>query len=334
MYQFNANSAQILDGSHPLPLKMQNAVLAIGNFDGVHKGHQYILSHAKQIAQQLNAHSSQQAAPIGAISFSPHPRAFFNPTGQFFRLTDNITRCQLFEDLGIDLLVDLEFSQQLANLSAEEFVQKVLVNMLNIAHIIVGEDFCFGKNRQGNAAFLKQMGIKYGFGVSALTQMKIDGQIISSSHIRQALRDGDVEKANNLLGHNWHLYGTVMEGKQLGRTIGFPTANIATRADSELKHGTYAAQIDIDGTLYQGAGNYGTRPTVNGIGARFEIFIFDFNQDIYGKQVKIYLHKYIRGDEKFDGLEPLIAAIDNDVLQIKQFFAENSAEPKQINKLI
>lgn len=328
MYQFNANAGQIERGDYTLASDKRGAVLAIGNFDGVHAGHQYILNHARKIAQNLG-----EKTLFGAISFSPHPRAFFNPTGQFFRLTDNHTRAELFQSLGVDLLVDLEFSQQMANLTAEEFVKKILVDMLGIAHVIVGQDFFFGKARQGDSEFLKQMGEKYGFGVSVLSQIEHDQKIISSSLIRQSLRDGDVQQANKLLGHNWYLYGTVVEGKRLGRTIGFPTANIATRADCELKHGTYAAQIEIDGELYQGAGNYGTRPTVNGIGARFEIFIFDFDQDIYGKQVKIYLHKYIRGDEKFDGLEPLIAAIDGDVVEIKQYFAKNSAEPKQMSKL-
>ncbi|MGL1921055.1 MAG: bifunctional riboflavin kinase/FAD synthetase [Hyphomicrobiales bacterium] len=329
MYQFNANTSQIVSGNYTISTEHKGAVLAIGNFDGVHVGHQFILNQARQIAGELGDN-----VPFGAISFSPHPRAFFNPSGQFFRLTDNIARAELFTALGVDLLVDLEFSQQLASLSAEDFVKNILVDMLGIAHVIVGEDFYFGKSRQGDAKFLKDMGEKYGFGVSVLAQIENNAEIISSSVIRQALRDGDVQRANELLGHNWYLYGAVVEGKRLGRTIGFPTANIATRADCELKQGTYAAQIEIDGKLYQGAGNYGTRPTVNGIGARFEIFIFDFDQDIYGKQVKIYLHKYIRGDEKFDGLDALITAIDKDVTQIKQYFAKNSAEPKQMRKLI
>lgn len=329
MYQFNADATQIIDATHKLPIDQQGAVLAIGNFDGLHKGHQFIMAHALKIAKQKSPN-----APLGALTFSPHPRAFFNPAQSFFRLTDNKVRAELFDQLGVDLLVMLEFSHQLAGLTAEEFVKKILVDMLNISHVIVGEDFNFGKNRQGNVAFLQKMGKEYGFGVSVLPQIEYNDEIISSSNIRQALRDGKPETANKLLGHDWYVHGAVVEGKQLGRTIGFPTANIATRDDCELKQGTYAAQIEIDGEIFQGAGNYGTRPTVNGIGARFEIFIFDFDRDIYEKEVKIYLHKYIRGDEKFDGLEPLMVAIHNDVVQIKQFFAENSAEPKQINKLV
>lgn len=328
MYQFNATAGQIIDGKKKLPKDQQGAVLAIGNFDGVHKGHQYILSHAYKIAQQNNA------APVGALTFSPHPRAFFNPTGQFFRLTDDEVRAELFQDLGINLLVVLEFCQQLAGFTAEDFVQKILVNMLNISHVIVGEDFCFGKKRQGNAKLLQQMGKKYNFEVSVLTKIKNATQTISSSKIRQTLRDGDVEHAYQLLGHDWYVKGVVEKGKQLGRTIGFPTANIAMRADCELKHGSYAATIIVDGKTYQGAASYGTRPTVNGVGTKMETFIFDFDQDIYGKPVTVYLHKFIRGDEKLDGLEALISAIDNDVIKIKQFFAKNGVKPRQINKLI
>lgn len=331
MYQFNTNADETIDGSRQLPTDKKGAVLAIGNFDGVHKGHQYILNHALQIAKQTDG--TMDRKPFGAITFSPHPRAFFNPIGNFFRLTDNATRAELFEQLGADMLVMLEFSKQLADLSAQEFVQKILVEMLDISHIIVGEDFRFGKNRQGNSEYLTQLGVKYGFGVSVLKALKHTEEIISSSKIRQALRDGKPELAKEMLGHSWYLNGVVVEGKQLGRTIGFPTANIATRADCELKHGTYAAQIEIDGKLYQGAGNYGTRPTVNGVGARFEIFIFNFDQDIYGKQVKINLHKFMRDDEKFDGLDTLIAAIDKDVVQIKQYFAKNPSPTQRIQKI-
>lgn len=328
MYQFNANAAQIIDGTHVLPPHKQGAVLAIGNFDGVHKGHQYILNHAKQIAQQNGK------LPIGALTFSPHPRAFFNPNGQFFRLTDNIIRAELFADLGIDLLVILEFSQQLASLTAEEFVQKILVNMLNISHVIVGEDFCFGKKRQGNAEFLQKMGAKYGFGVTVLSKITTHDEIVSSSRIRRALEQGKIELASDLLGHDWYVNGVVEKGKQLGRTIGFPTANIAMRADCELKHGSYAATVMLDGKAYSGAASYGTRPTVNGIGTKMETFIFDFEQDIYGQDVTVYLHKFIRADEKLDGLEALIAAIEDDVAKIKQYFAENSVKPRQIQKLV
>ncbi|MCJ8323226.1 MAG: bifunctional riboflavin kinase/FAD synthetase [Rhizobiales bacterium] len=331
MFRFTTNASETVNGSRQLPDDKKSAILAIGNFDGVHKGHQYILKQALEIAQQTG--SSKQRKPFGVITFSPHPRAFFNPTGNFFRLTDNATRADLFEQLGIDILVMLEFSKQLAALTAEEFVQKILVTMLGISHIIVGENFYFGKNRQGNAEMLTLWGEKYGFGVSVLKPLKHSQQTISSSKVRQALRDGEPALATQLLGHSWYLNGVVVEGKQLGRTIGFPTANIATRSDCELKHGTYAAQIEIDGQLFQGAGNYGTRPTVNGVGARFEIFIFDFDRDIYGKQVKIHLHKFIRDDEKFEGLEPLIAAIDKDVVQIKQYFAKNPSPTQRIHKI-
>ena len=330
MYQFNANAEQIIDGTHILPSHKQGAILAIGNFDGVHKGHQYILNHAKQIALQNN----QATAPVGALTFSPHPRAFFNPNAPFFRLTDNIVRAELFEALGVDLLVILEFCQQLAGFTAEEFVEKILVNMLNISHVIVGQDFCFGKKRQGNAVFLQQMGKKYGFEVSVLKQLENQTEIISSSRIRRALEQGEVELASELLGHDWYVNGVVEKGKQLGRTIGFPTANVAMRADCELKHGSYAATLIVDGKAYQGAASYGTRPTVNGVGTKMETFIFDFDQDIYGKPVNVYLHKFIRADEKLDGLEALIAAIEDDVAKIKQYFAENGVKPRQINKLV
>ncbi|MBL1420975.1 MAG: bifunctional riboflavin kinase/FAD synthetase [Alphaproteobacteria bacterium] len=328
MYQFNANAAQIINGTHILPPHKHGAILAIGNFDGVHKGHQYILNHAQKIAQKNGN------MPIGALTFSPHPRAFFNPDGQFFRLTDNIVRAELFASLGIDLLVILEFCKQLAGLTAEEFVQKILVNMLNISHVIVGEDFCFGKARQGDAKFLQQMGEKYGFGVSVLSKITTQDEIVSSSRIRRALEQGEIELASDLLGHDWYVNGVVEKGKQLGRTIGFPTANIAMRADCELRHGSYAATIIVAGKAYSGAASYGTRPTVNGIGTKMETFIFDFDQDIYGQDVKVYLHKFIRADEKLDGLDALIAAINDDVAKVKQYFAENGAKPRQIQKLV
>ncbi|NRA86490.1 MAG: bifunctional riboflavin kinase/FAD synthetase [Rhizobiales bacterium] len=329
MYQFNANADHIINNSLKLKDEMHGAVLAIGNFDGVHKGHQYILEHALNIAKQ----DATKRVPFGVITFSPHPRAFFNAENSFFRLSDNATRAGLFEQLNLDLLVVLEFSKQLANLTAEDFVSKILVGLIKISHVIVGEDFCFGKNRQGDANFLKEMGVKYGFGVSILNQIEAADKVISSSHIRQALRDGNVEQASSLLGHHWYIEGIVESGQQLGRTIGFPTINVATRSCCELKHGTYAATVEFEGRSYYGAANFGSRPAVDGVGVRLETFIFNFNRDIYGKKVKVYLHKFIREDEKFNGLDELIKAIDGDVVQIKQYFAQNTIRADKIKKL-
>ncbi len=329
MFQFQANSTQLIDASLVLPASMQGAVLAIGNFDGVHKGHQYILQQALELAKK----TSTKHVPYGVITFSPHPRAFFNPDKHFFSLSDNITRAGLFKQLNIDLLVTLEFCQYLISLTAEQFVQKILVDMLKISHVIVGKDFCFGKNRQGDAQFLNQMGNKYGFGVTILTQIKQNDKIISSSHIRQALVDGNVSYASKLLGHDWYIEGTVEKGQQLGRTIGFPTINIATNLNCALKHGSYAATVELNGRTYQAAASFGSRPAVNGKDVRLEAFIFNFNQDIYGEQVKIYLHKFIREDENFDNLDLLIKAIDNDIAKIKHYFAKNNTRVQKLNKL-
>ncbi len=328
MFEFKISAKDLSNGSICLPTEYQKAVLAIGNFDGLHLGHQFILNQAKEIAIQ----DELQNLPYGTISFSPHPRAFFSKTN-FFRLTDDATRAKLFEQLGLNLSAIIDFDAQFAALSAEEFVKLMLVKALNISHIIIGNDFCFGKNRQGNASFLKLMGEKYGFGVTILDQLQSQNKIISSSQIRQALGVGDVKTAGRLLGRDWHIAGKVMRGEQLGRQIGFPTANVNTAGGCALKFGTYAGSIEIDGQIYQGAVNYGTRPTVGGDAPRIEIYIFDFDRDIYGQQVNIFLHKFIRNDEKFSALEPLIAAIKGDVAQIKQYFVKNPKQMLKIQKL-
>ncbi len=289
----------------------QGTVATIGNFDGVHRGHGKVIDDAREIATGL-------VAPLGVMAFEPHPREFFAPDAPSFRLTSASTRARLLDRHGVDLVFALPFTRELATQDPEAFVEEVLVAGVGVAHVVVGYDFCFGKARKGDAALLRKMGKALGFGVTVIEAVTSEGddEIYSSTRIRDALRDGCPAEAARLLGHWWTIEGEVKQGDQRGRTIGFPTANIQMGRYLHPAHGVYAVKIEVrngpHAGTYDGVANLGRRPTFDKSDVLFEVFLFDFEGDLYGAELAVSLIGFIRAEQKFDGLDALKAQIAKD----------------------
>ncbi|MBO0662117.1 bifunctional riboflavin kinase/FAD synthetase [Jiella sp. MQZ9-1] len=296
-----------LSGEAPLDLALRNGVVAIGNFDGVHRGHQSVLGTAREIAKA-------EGKPLICLTFEPHPRTVFHPENPVPRLTPAPIRAKLLAALGFDAVVEQAFDKTFAGVEPEDFVNTVLVERLGAAHVVAGFDFHYGRRRAGTPQTLIVAGERHGFGATLVPAMKDgDGETISSSRIRELLADGAVAPAAALLGYRWTIGGSVQEGQRLGRTLGYPTANILLVPDTMLKFGIYAVRLRrADGTLIDGVASFGRRPTFDNGVALFETFLFDFSGDLYGETVAISLFDYLRGEEKFDGAEALIAQMDRD----------------------
>lgn len=294
--------------SASLPPEWRGGVVAIGNFDGVHRGHQTVLDRARQEATKLGA-------PALVLTFEPHPRQVIRPDVLLFRLTPPPLKAHLVEALGFDAIVELPFTPDFASQSAEEFIDRVLLSGLGIRHVVTGFDFHFGKDRRGGPAFLMAAGEARGFAVSLIDAFRDESaDVISSSHIRTLLADGEVVAAAGLLGYRYAVEGEVVGGKQLGRTLGYPTANMVLPACTELKHGIYAVRLRrADGSLHDGVASFGRRPTVVDDGAPLlETHLFDFAGDLYGETCRVSFFGRLRGEEKFDGLDPLVAQMKRD----------------------
>ncbi|WP_430474228.1 bifunctional riboflavin kinase/FAD synthetase [Thalassospira lucentensis] len=303
----------------------RGAVVAIGNFDGLHLGHQTLLDQARKIARDLGV-------PLAILTFEPHPRMLFRADDPPFRLTSAQDRETAALSIDIDLFYQADFNRDFAAMTAEEFIERVLVKGLGAKHVVVGWDFCFGKGRAGNVDLLRAIGEKSGFGVTAVEAVTHDNGIIySSTAIRQALRDGRPQDAAHLLGRPWEIAGTVAHGDARGRTIGFPTANVALGDHLRPKFGVYAIELGLvseaDGETVEcwvrGVANIGVRPSFGGDDeAGLEAHLFDFDQDIYDRRVRVRLHGFIRGEQKFDGLDALKAQIASDVIAAKEILGK------------
>ncbi|MFM9864435.1 MAG: bifunctional riboflavin kinase/FAD synthetase [Micropepsaceae bacterium] len=298
---------QIFRHYENLPAAARGATVAIGNFDGVHLGHQALLKHAKTLGPKL-----------GVLMFEPHPQEFFKPDGPRFRLTPFRAKVRLLERFGVDVLYALHFDAAFAALSADDFVTKVLAQGLGAKHIVVGQDFQFGKGRAGNIELLKQRGQEAGFTVSTFDLIGAGPEAkISSTRIREALREGKPEVAASLLGHAWTVEGRVEQGDKRGRTIGFPTANVSLEGYLEPALGVYAVRVEIAGKLYNGVANFGRRPTFDKKDVLLEVHIFDFQDDIYGQQIIVAFIAYLRPEMKFPSLDALKAQITKDSEQAR-----------------
>lgn len=277
----------------------------MGNFDGVHLGHQSVIDLARG-----------RNAPLGIVTFEPHPRQFFAPDAPPFRLMNAEARMHRLEKLGVERLYELPFTGTLAGMEAEAFVTEVLVAALGVAHVTVGADFCFGKGRKGNVETLRQLGAALGFGVTIADLVAIDGNEISSTAIRTALSDGRPRDAAHMLGH-WHrIEGEVLHGEKRGRDLGFPTANMALGGLHLPRLGVYAVKVDVltgpHQDSYSGAASLGVRPMFGENTPNLETFIFDFAGDLYGEHLSVALIDYLRPEMVFDGLDPLIAQMNAD----------------------
>lgn len=301
-----------------VPRPLQGAVYALGNFDGVHRGHQIVIGEAARVANELGV-------PLGVLVFEPHPKQFFFPDEPFFRLTPFRAKARLLEKLGVDILAALPFDAAMAKRMGPEFVLDVLVNGLHASHVVAGYDFRFGKGRTGDAAMLAYMGEAEGFGVSVVEEVAHGGEAYSSTRIRECLVAGDPRGAAELLGHPWTVETHVMTGDQRGRTIGFPTANLALEDHVQPALGVYAVRIEIEGGAhqgcYEGVANLGKRPTFNKSDVVLEVHIFDFDGDIYGQHLAVSFIDYLRPEQKFDGLDALKAQIAKDSAKAREILS-------------
>ncbi|MCB1338684.1 MAG: bifunctional riboflavin kinase/FAD synthetase [Maritimibacter sp.] len=296
----------------------RGASAAIGNFDGVHRGHQYVIDIAR-------AEAARRAAPLGVMTFEPHPRQYFAPKAPPFRLMNAEGRANRLDWFGVDVLYELSFNDTLSALTPEAFARDVIAGGLGLAHVVVGEDFHFGKGRAGNAATLADFGRDLGFGVTVAPLMHDTGEEISSTAIRQALTDGRPRDAARMLGH-WHrIDGTVIRGDQRGRLLGYPTANMSITGLHPPKFGVYVVKVDVltgpHKGEYGGAASMGVRPMFGENLPNLESFLFDFKGDIYGEHLSVALIDYLRPEEKFASLEALVAQMDADCARAREVLA-------------
>ena len=293
----------------------RGATVAIGNFDGVHLGHQAVLQIAKNACD----------APLGVVTFEPHPRTFFAPDSPGFRLMNADARANRLEALGVDFLYELPFNAAMAGLGPEAFVQDILVTRLGLRHITVGRDFRFGKDRVGDVSTLENLAANRGVGVTIADLVASDGLEVSSTHIREALSEGRVEDAAAMLGHLHCIEGVVMQGDQRGRDLGYPTANIGVDGLHLPKLGVYAVRFRVlSGEHvgeYDGVASLGVRPMFGENTPNLETHVFDFRGDLYGANVSVALVAYLRPEEKFDSLEALITQMDADSAQARDILA-------------
>ena len=298
----------------------KGAVVAVGNFDGVHRGHQALIGEARRMAQE-------RGAPLGVMAFEPHPQEFFRPSPESFRLTPFHAKARLLAGLGTDVLFALKFDAGMAAMAAEDFVETVLVGALGVGAIVVGRDFQFGKGRAGNVTMLAYMGEMEGFGVTVFDPVIAHGvDKISSTEIRDALKAGKPDVASRLLGHPWAVEGIVQHGDKRGRTIGYPTANM--RLDDCLKpaFGIYAVRahvLDNDRVVesHNGVASFGIRPMFETPVPLLETFLFDFTGDLYGKHLSVELVAYLRPEAKFDSLDALVTQMNADSAAARQLLA-------------
>ncbi|MFM7596692.1 MAG: bifunctional riboflavin kinase/FAD synthetase [Flavobacteriales bacterium] len=306
---------KILSSLSALPT-LRNPVVTLGTYDGVHIGHRSILTQLINKAKETGMDSM-------LITFDPHPRQALG-LGEISLLTTLDEKIELLATTGLDYLLVLPFTKEFSNQGAEDFISKVLIDQLNISEIILGYDHKFGHNREGDVHLLAEVLTKTGRFVTEIPAQDVDEIIVSSTKIRNALLQGNIDSANRLLGYKYQVNGKVVNGKQLGRTIGYPTANIEPLNGSKLipGNGVYAVTTCIDGITYQGMMNVGIRPTVSDTNERvIEVHLFDFNSDIYGNAVTISLCHRLRGEQTFTGIEALTAQLKKDEVDSRRYFA-------------
>lgn len=301
---------QLIRGLHNLK-KHSGSVVTIGNFDGVHVGHKKIISRLVETAKALNL-------PSVLISFAPTPQCFFGR--EQATLSNFKEKHQLLSRLGVDKHLLIYFNQSFSELEAKDFIQQVLLDKLNMKHCLIGDDFRFGRGRQGDLKLLQSLSSTNDFSVENTQSVLCNDCRASSSEIRTLLTQGDLGDAAQMLGREFSINGKIIHGQKKGRTIGFPTINIPIKRKISPVLGVFATTVEIDGVVYQGVCNIGNRPTVNGTKILLEVFLFDFDRDVYGLEAKVIFKHKIRDEEKFDNFEALKQQIELDAQQAKAYF--------------
>jgi riboflavin kinase / FMN adenylyltransferase len=284
---------------------LRGATVAIGNFDGVHRGHKAVIAAALSRARALGK-------PAAALTFEPHPRAFFNPNEPLFRLTDEAAKLRLLAAAGLDGAIVLTFDAALAKLSAEDFVARVLVERLAVSGAAIGFNFHFGANRAGSPEFLRAQGERYGFAVDIVPPLLDGGRPVSSGPIRAALGAGRPDEAAEFLGYPWFVSGAVVHGDKRGRELGFPTANLNIDPACALRHGIYAVRVAVGQRRYDGVASFGRRPMFDTGAVLLEIFLFDFSGDLYGKQIDVAFIAWLRDEAMFASAKDLVRQMKED----------------------
>jgi len=304
------------------PPGLAGAVVAIGNFDGVHRGHLAVIKRTKTLAQELNC-------PCAVLTFEPHPTDLFKGPNTIFRLTPRDAKARALERLGIDGMIVITFDKVLASLPAEAFIAEILVRRLRVRVVVAGYDFHFGAGRSGSPALLKEAGKRHGFAVEIVERVAAGtadiNEAASSTAARAALEAGDAERATRLLGHPFAIMGKVIHGQELGRTLGFPTANLLPDPSCRLRHGIYAVRVVAGTKIYDGVASYGRRPTFDNGQALLEAFLFDFSGDLYGETIEVLFIGWIRAEAKFDSAAALIAQMQRDDARAREILQAPSA---------
>ncbi len=293
---------------------IKNAVVTIGTFDGVHLGHQEILTRIIELAKKNDGETA-------LVTFWPHPRFVLKPEDDSLKLLSTFEeKAAILASLGIDHVIKIAFTREFSQWSSEKFIQEVIISALHTQKLVIGYDHHFGKDREGSFEHLKEHSARYGFTVEEISRQDVDDVGISSTKIRNALDEGAVERAAEFLGRPYEVMGTVIQGDKIGRTLGFPTANILVEAPYKLipKDGTYAVKIEVGENTYQAMLNIGVRPTVNGKERRMEAHLFDFDQRIYDEKITVFFLKRLRDEHKFESKEALIEQLSKDKLAAKR----------------
>jgi riboflavin kinase / FMN adenylyltransferase len=300
-----AHAFAVVRGEASADHALDGAVVAIGNFDGVHRGHRAVIAAAQARARALGR-------PAAALTFEPHPRSFFRPDEPLFRLTDERAKLRLLAGTGLDGAIVLPFDAALAGLSAADFVARILVGRFAVAGVAIGFDFHFGLNRAGSPGYLAAQGAKLGFAVDIVPRFEDNGRPVRSGPIRAALAAGRIAEANELLGYPWFVSGTIVHGDKRGRELGYPTANLRLDPGCALAHGIYAVRVGVGERRYDGVASFGRRPMFDQGTVLLEAFLFDFSGDLYGEVIDVAFVDWIRPELKLDSVAELVRRMDED----------------------
>lgn len=299
-----------------VPAALEGAVLAIGNFDGVHRGHQAVLAMAMGLAKRMGR-------KLAVLTFAPHPRQFFKPDAPLFLLTEASEKAALLGHYGVDAVYLWPFDASLAGTSAADFLDRIVIGACHAGAVVVGHDFHFGKGREGSPEFLRREGEARGLSIAIVPAFRDGADAVSSSAIRSALNEGEITRANGLLGHRYTVSGEIVHGDKRGRLLGYPTANMILDPAHGLRHGIYAVRMQVDGQVLNGVASFGRRPTFDDGAPRLETFLFDFSGDLYGRMARVELVAFLRGEAKFASVEALIEQMDRDSLAAREALASD-----------